>query len=107
MSKTMDEKQNRQDFMDCVEWLINSDDVSLIKRTTTKKNLTDKEIKSYIKAAEEAAAKIINQSYMEEDACITPQADKFRTACNKGGISMTKQREILTEQSRLFFSLSH
>ena len=96
----MDEKQNRKDFMDCIEWLINGEDINLLRRTITKKNLSDKEVKSHIIAAEQAAASIISQSYLEEDACIIPQADNFRTACNKGGILMTKQREILTELER-------
>ena len=44
----MEDKENRQDYIDCVKWLTAGDDIGLIKRTITKKNLTEKARNSYI-----------------------------------------------------------
>ena len=61
---------------------------------------------AYVVQANEAAYQFIHHMYTESDPCVDAFVTIFQTMCSKGGIMMTKQKEILIKQALRHFELT-
>ena len=86
-------------------WLKDKEGLNLETKTVTK-GLDLEGKQAFMDEAQEALLTSIDKKWPDETANVVPKVGTFRQACRNGGIKLKEQREMFTEQARLYFGLS-
>ena len=100
----MKDLQWREDYLECVDWLLKGEH-KLVKKRLTRNFTNPKSFESYVKGAREAAKQIVSKSYDPElfGEPIDADLSTWFLMCEKGGIQQRQQRELLTQAAQAQF----
>ena len=100
----MEDLQWRQDYLECVDWLLKREH-KLVKKRTTRNFKNPKSFKNYVKGAREAARQIVSKSYDPElfGEPIDADLSNWSNMCQSGGIQQRQQKELLTRAAQAQF----
>ena len=77
----------RSEYVSQVDWLMNSRELSLVKRFNHKKGLSVEEENDYIENAEQTLFEIITMRQENQNAFVQGKVAKYQSFCRDGGIT--------------------
>ena len=100
----MEDLQWRQDYLECVDWLLKGEH-KLVKKRLTRNFENPKSFESYVKGAREAAKQIVSESYVPElfGEPIDADLSNWFNMCQSGGIQQRQQKELLIQAAQAQF----
>ena len=101
----MEDLQWRQDYLECVDWLLKGEH-KLVKKRLSRNFKDPRVFENYVAGAREAAKQIVSKSYDPElvgKPLIEADLSNWFNMCKDGGIQQRQQKELLTQAAQAQF----